>query len=361
MNNKWKEEFDSIEIPEELHNRAKAGVKRAKNEGKRQNGWKKPVVAAGLFLGLTSVTLGFSFPSTAGQIPIVGNIFEEMSDSFTVFDTYKPFSTELNNVEESNGIQVTLNDAIFDGKTLTLTYSIMTEQDLGSGLIMKDSLSIRGVSSLGGSSKIDQVEENAYVGLMTMTNVDEEAIQTAKVNWNIDQFSGGDTQETIDGNWDFSFKLESTDYQVQEVMEKVEQDDVQVTVETLMMNPMSFSLRYTQTISEEVDSHWNEVDVDLIVQDDLGNVYGGEGNGGTEDGRTSTWSKTFKAVHPDASKLIVTPQVSLQNSERSGGSVNADTGEEISSYSESSSEDPLPDRSFDLEDIVIELTEDPSS
>ncbi|MCA0970549.1 DUF4179 domain-containing protein [Halobacillus litoralis] len=359
MSNKWKEELDNLELPDELHDRAKAGVKRAKEEKKRTKGWRKPVAAAVLFLGLTSVTLGFSFPSTAGQIPIVGNIFEEMSDSLSVFETYKPFSTELNKVEQMNGIQVTLNDAIFDGKTVTLTYSIITEKDLGEDLMVKDSLAIRGVSGLTGFSQIQKVDENEYVGLVTMTSQDEDEFSMAKVKWGIDQFVYGDSSETIEGDWSFSFKLESTDYQTKQVMETVEQDGVQVTLEKMTANPMSFSLTYTQSITEEVDRHWNDVNVDLMVKDDLGNVYEGVGNGGSGDEYSITWRETFQVIHPDASELIVTPHVSLQNSERSGGSVNADTGEEISSYSESGSEDPLPDRSFDLEDIVIDLTRKP--
>ena len=34
-------------------------------------------------------------------------------------------------MRESNGVKVTLNDAIFNGRTVTITYSIESDKDLG--------------------------------------------------------------------------------------------------------------------------------------------------------------------------------------------------------------------------------------
>ena len=48
-----------------------------------------------------------------------------------LYDDYKEYSTEINMTEESNGIKVTINDAIYDGKTVSVTYSIESDQDLG--------------------------------------------------------------------------------------------------------------------------------------------------------------------------------------------------------------------------------------
>ena len=48
-----------------------------------------------------------------------------------LYDNYKEYSTEMNMTEESNGIKVTINDAVFDGKTVAITYSIESDQDLG--------------------------------------------------------------------------------------------------------------------------------------------------------------------------------------------------------------------------------------
>ena len=39
---------------------------------------------------------------------------------------------------ESNGVKVTINDAVFDGRTITITYSIESDKDLGRSQIYLD-------------------------------------------------------------------------------------------------------------------------------------------------------------------------------------------------------------------------------
>ena len=47
------------------------------------------------------------------------------------YEHYKEYSNALNLVQEDNGIKFTVNDAIFDGKIVTLTYTIESAKDLG--------------------------------------------------------------------------------------------------------------------------------------------------------------------------------------------------------------------------------------
>ncbi|MFS6801262.1 DUF5643 domain-containing protein, partial [Staphylococcus aureus] len=64
------------------------------------------------------------------------------------------------------------------------------------------------------------------------------------------------------------------------------------------------------------------VDVELTVKDDLGNIYSGEGNGGSgNDPYNIHWSSTFQKLNENATKLIVTPRVHLRvhTSENHGG------------------------------------------
>ncbi|MHA4116709.1 DUF5643 domain-containing protein, partial [Bacillus cereus] len=58
---------------------------------------------------------------------------------------------------------------------------------------------------------------------------------------------------------------------------------------------------------------WDSVDVELTVKDDLGNIYSGEGNGGSgNDPYNIHWSATFQKLNENATKLIVTPRVHLR-------------------------------------------------
>ena len=54
--------------------------------------------------------------------------------------------------KESNGIKVTINDAVFDGETVTITYSIESDKDLGEDPIILDTLDIKGSTGNAGTS-----------------------------------------------------------------------------------------------------------------------------------------------------------------------------------------------------------------
>ena len=95
-------------------------------------GWKRNVAAAAIIFGLSASTIGFSFPATAKSIPLIGDIFRFLDNGRKgLYGDYKEYSTDIGMTEESKGITVTINDAIYDGKTVTITYTIESEQDLG--------------------------------------------------------------------------------------------------------------------------------------------------------------------------------------------------------------------------------------
>ncbi len=89
------------------------------------------MAAASILVGLSVATLGIGFLHMRG-LPIVGDIFRLLDNGRTgLYENYKEFSTELNMTRESNGVKVTINDAVFDGRTITITYSIESDKDLG--------------------------------------------------------------------------------------------------------------------------------------------------------------------------------------------------------------------------------------
>ena len=94
-----------------------------------------------------------------------------------------------------------------------------------------------------------------------------------------------------------------------------------VTIDKITVTPMSFIVYYDQLVSKEVLDKWHGVDVEIEIQDDLGNHYAGDGNGGFGQENHMRWSKTFKKLDPDTTKLIITPTVSLveHTSENHGG------------------------------------------
>ena len=119
---------------------------------------------------------------------------------------------------------------------------------------------------------------------------------------------------------------------------------------------MSFIVYYDQVVSEAIRNKWHGVEVEIEVKDDVGNIYSGEGNGGTGDneGYNASWSKTFEKLDENATKLIITPHITLREytSENFGSVEITENGER---------EIPIPFKpgkgkeEFVLEDIIVEL------
>ncbi|MEC2450909.1 DUF5643 domain-containing protein, partial [Bacillus cereus] len=90
------------------------------------------------------------------------------------------------------------------------------------------------------------------------------------------------------------------------------------------------------------------------VKDDLGNIYSGEGNGGSgNDPYNIHWSATFQKLNENATKLIVTPRVHLRvHTPENHGGVEYVNGKEKKievPKKEAKSKDIV------LDDIVIDL------
>lgn len=310
-------DFEEMDVTEFEKAKVKSTLKKSIIRKQKRKCWKMPVVAAAIVLSLSVTTIGLAFPAYAGNIPIIGDIFRFLDNEKTgVYDNYKEFSTEMNLIQESNGVKMTINDAVFDGKTVAVTYSIESDKELeGEIEMLADSmLDIQGARGMVGSYDISKVDNHHYVGLsrFTPSELDLTEGEAIDIKWKVNGLLFKGSKEEIKGKWKFAFSLKAADSQVQLSNGSAERDGVQITVEKVVFTPMSFIVHYDQKASEQAIEKWDHVDVELEVKDDLGNIYSGEGNGGFgKDAYTMSWSKTFEKLDPNATKLIVTPTVSL--------------------------------------------------
>ncbi|MBP1992148.1 DUF4179 domain-containing protein [Paenibacillus eucommiae] len=129
----------------------------------------------------------------------------------------------INMTKESNGIKVTVTEAIFDGETVSLTYSLESKQDLGDAPYLHAFLDIK-------------------------------------------------------GDWSFSFALKATKRNTQSIDLSAEYDGVLVHIGKVSVTLMSVIVYYDQMVTEKVRNKWERVDVELEIKDDFGNNYLGEGN-----------------------------------------------------------------------------------
>ncbi|WP_066390736.1 DUF4179 domain-containing protein [Neobacillus mesonae] len=355
-------EFKEIEVSELEKAKVKRTLKKSINRKKKTKGWKMTVAAASIIAGLSVTTLGLTFPAYAKNIPFIDDIFRffdqdtntSQDKSSGLFSNYKEFSSEINMTQESNGVKIIVNDAVFDGKTVTITYSIESEKELGNANISLPK--IEGMAGTAGTGQTTKIDQNKYVGILTASNIDDHKMNVANIKWNIDKITTPENQTEIKGDWKFAFSLRTTDSKVQLADGSAEKNGVKVRINKVSFTPMSFIIYYDQEVSIPIKNKWDMAYVELEIKDDLGNSYTGASNGGSGiDGiNKMSWSKTFGKLDPNAKKLIITPHIYLNNynSNNYASATITETGEKkvsIPTSSDTRKED------FVLEDIVVEL------
>ncbi|MGF9832438.1 DUF4179 domain-containing protein [Bacillus anthracis] len=318
-------ELEEIEASEIEKEKVKRNVKQSIRTKKKMRSWKKGVAAASILVGVSVAMLGIGFPTYAGGLPIVGDIFRFLDNGRTgLYENYKEFSTELNMTRESNGVKVTINDAVFDGRTITITYSIESDKDLGEKPNIFGYPQVMGFNGGGGSSQVTKVGEKKYVGMTTMSSNSSKRLDVANVWWNMEEIELDYKGNSIKGNWNFALSLKAMESKEVKVNGVSENELIKVNIDKMEVTPMSFIVFFNQEESKVLRSIWDSADVELEIKDDLGNKYAGEGNGGTStvaEPHKSSWSATFQKLNKNATKLIVTPQVNLRvhTSENFGG------------------------------------------
>ncbi|WP_459501399.1 DUF4179 domain-containing protein [Bacillus sp. C1] len=350
-------ELEEIEASEIEKEKVKYNLKQSIRTKKKMKTWKKGIAAASVLVGLSVATLGIGFPTYAGGLPIVGDIFRFLDNGRTgLYENYKEFSTELNMTRESNGVKITINDAVFDGRTVTITYSIESDKDLGENPSVFGHLDMMTSDGMGGSSQISKVADKKYVGMITGTHHNSKRKDVVNLRWNIEQIHMLDEKKEMKGNWNFALTLKAMDSKEVKVGGSSAKEGVKVSLEKMEVTPMSFIIFYNQENAKKLLKEWDDTDVELEVRDDLGNQYAGEGNGGTSteaEPNKSQWSTTFQKLNENATKLIVTPHVNLRTRtpENYGGVEMVDGKERKITVPQKEAKN----KKVVLEDIVIEL------
>lgn len=306
------EVFEETEVDEVENARVKARLKKSIRQQQPRR-WTKRIAATVMIIGFSTLTAGLSFPQAASQIPVVGNLFTFFDDEKTGFyDDYKVHSTPLGMVEESNGIKVMLEEAIFDGKTATLTFTVQSEYDLGDSPLTNQ-FDIKGVHALGGSSKISKVNAHEYKGIITGSALEDENLDIADISWDLGSFTvyNGESAKEIKGDWYFDFTVAAPDRKTKIVNQTSHLGDIQVTVDKVISTPYGFTIYHSQSM-EGTKANSQNPSVNLTVKDDLGNVYASQGNSGYgSETSQMNWSTTFNQLDPNATKIIVTPALDM--------------------------------------------------
>ncbi|WP_039043772.1 DUF4179 domain-containing protein [Sporosarcina sp. ZBG7A] len=315
------EEIEPIDVPDEEKQAMKQRIRKKINQQRRvPKIWRN--IAAAAVIGVASVmTIGFGFPTLASQIPLVSNIFSIFNEEQDGFYTeYEEFATDVSQAQTSNGVTIMIDRAVYDGKSVTLTYSVETEKELGPNSGVNTILDVEDASGSGGTSTgLQKVEDHKYVGMVTSTPHLKSPQDTVKVTWTPQSIDNMDTMEELKGDWHFQFTLEAITGDGQDVTQSVAGEGIEVTIDSIRFTDISTVIEYSQTVEQSVTDQWEWVTSDLLIKDDLGNEYLTNGNGGfSENGQDYKWSTTIKKIDEQASKLIFTPEIILSEGSGNG-------------------------------------------
>ena len=143
----------------------------------------KNLVAAAV-IGICTLTGSyFALPTIASQVPFIENILTRIAPDF-IPENYVDLATVINQVESSNGIDLMIENAVYDGNTLMVTYAIRTDLDLGEQPSTRAMLDIKGVTAASGVSSLEKVEDGVYIGMMKITPFSRKDIgDSIQVKW----------------------------------------------------------------------------------------------------------------------------------------------------------------------------------
>ncbi|MET0786020.1 MAG: DUF4179 domain-containing protein, partial [Paenisporosarcina sp.] len=125
-------------------------------------------VAAIIVVSAVTAT-SITFPTFAAQIPFMQNIVGYFDNEDTIYENYSVFATEIGQTQTSNGTSVMIENAVFDGTSLTVSYAIETNVDLGPSPRMSDPFDVKGASGIGSHGTIQKISDTKFVGVEKIT------------------------------------------------------------------------------------------------------------------------------------------------------------------------------------------------
>lgn len=307
-------DVDNIE-PLELSDAKKADIKNniLAKVHKKKNFMSLRRLTAAAIIGVSAVTvMSFTFPTVASQLPFMHDIFSYFqNDTDLDFDKY---ATTIGQVQTDNGISVMIENAVYDGTAITMSYAVETDKELGDHPRAENFFDIeksKGWSATG--RPLGKVSDTTYVGLAKITpRFANTSPDEVVLSWEPYSFTNTETNTELKGDWQFDFKLTKLDSDLQLINKSIEQDDVTVLIKSFETNDMSTVIHYEQFIDTEALKHWSSVTAQFdTIHDDLGNVYpyNGYGNSSNNDGRSWTSSGSIRSIDPNATTLTFVPTI----------------------------------------------------
>ncbi|MBD1372277.1 DUF4179 domain-containing protein [Hazenella sp. IB182357] len=311
--------IEEMDVSRSEKSHFKRKLKKEIRKQKKSYQWKRILVAAVAVLGLGFTSFYITFPAYAQNLPLIRDIFRLVNYDNGVYKDYNQASTPLNISVETDGIKCTINEAIYDGENILITYTIKSDRDLGEDISMLyDNVEIQGGSRPSYmSEEVTKIDQNTYVGVQKLSKVVKNGDIPMNVTAHVAKITTYDqgaieevrNAEDIDVNWKFSIKPVELAGETLAINQHLESGGANLFINHLRITPMSFMINYRLEITTQAREKWENTHVELEVKDDLGNHYVGSDNGHSGEQYNLTMSNTYKQLNEKARKLIITPRL----------------------------------------------------
>jgi len=325
-----------IEIPDQLE--VKDEIKTIIDRGLQQRklSLSRPTLTIAASFLAVLLTLGFVFPTHASQLPFVGDFFERYFFDHDQRDKVAEITMQVGQegrargAEEGRGIKITIEEAVFDGRSIYLSYILESEFDL-EDYFVSISISdfavrfdgyrttVNAMRSGSGSSStgFDRICDDTYLYAgMTMfhiryhprQNFERSGDATLSVLLSGTIFTESGFVERFDfqsiglerGQYElspdeFRFPLERIKTDIYVLDEAIEIDEFHAVVEHVHISTLGIGIQVRGN---------GDFDLEFYVYDDLGNQYSWFGSGG--NGFTALHN-FIGIIPPEANQLIITP------------------------------------------------------
>lgn len=281
-----------------------------KRKKRRMKTW-MTVAVAGVMIMATSY---FTLPSIASQLPFIKNIVTFIDQDF-IPRNYKELSTVIGDIQSSNGIDMMIESAVYDGTNVFITFALNTTYDLGEHPMAGNMPVLKNAkaSSIASTSSLKKIEETTYIGFQEITpHFDKEAPQELIVQWKPDFVTNGETGLPFEGDWSFEFKIPMLETTTKTLTESSEHDAGKLTIKSITYSDLTAVLNYEFQIAPSVLAQWPISMIRIMeATDNFGNTYNLHGGSGivSEDGHGHDFTVSLYTLPEDITSLTFTPVI----------------------------------------------------
>ena len=244
--------FDDIKIPENIKLETNKTIQKGKLIKKKHKF--KYVKIASIFIFSVAICVGTLSYSSANSTLFVNDLFEKLDFVINHPKNYSTYSENMGLSKTINGVTFTIDDVVYDGHQINLTYTIKSQNKLlhqNSGfykdkLFTDEILTVRNATVVkGNTSGGEYIDEYTYT-FMQSYNINykgRKAPKELKVDFVLNKIftysDSGNVEKSVNETFDFKFKLKPN---VPATVIDVNETKDGLTIKSLEITPYSTSV-----------------------------------------------------------------------------------------------------------------------